>query len=132
MKGLDTNVLVRFLVQDDPKQSRAASRYMQTHCTVDSPCVIGHIVICELAWVLERSYGQDRATIAATIEQLLQAGELRVDEPGAVWRALDDYRASNADFPDHLIARAHESAGCDITATFDRRAAKQHGFELVI
>ena len=131
MKGLDTNVLVRYLVQDDPSQSAKATKYIEKHCTADSPCFIGHITLCELAWVLERLYNQDRYSIATVIEELLQIGQLVVMEPQIDWKALRDYKQSNADFPDHLLARVNETNGCEITLTFDKKAAKQPGFELL-
>ena len=87
--------------------------------------------MCELAWVLESNYGQGRAAIANVIEQILQVGQLEVMEPGVVYRALGDYKKSNADFPDHLLARANEHSGCDVTVTFDKKAAKQSAFELL-
>ena len=131
MKGLDTNVLVRYLVQDDPRQAAVATRFIETQCSDESPCFIGQIVLCELAWVLESNYGQSRAEISAVIEQLLQVGQLEVMEPDVAWRALDDYKKSNADFPDHLMARINESQGCEVTLTFDKKASKQPSFHLL-
>jgi len=131
MKGLDTNVLVRYLVQDDTKQAKQASNFIETHCTEESPCFIGQIVLCELAWVLESNYQQNRQQISSVIEQLLQVGQLTVMDPEVVWRALNDYKNSNADFPDHLLARVNESQGCDITITFDKKAAKQPVFQML-
>jgi predicted nucleic-acid-binding protein len=131
VKGLDTNVLVRYLVQDDPKQAAHASRFIETACTKDRPCYIGQIVLCELAWVLESNYQQSRAEIAAVIEKLLQIGQLEVSAPEVVWRALDDYKKSNVDFPDHLLARVNESVGCSSTVTFDKKASKQPAFEFL-
>ncbi len=131
MKGLDTNVLVRYLVQDNLKQAAQASKFIESNCTDESPCFVGQIVLCELAWVLESNYSQDREEIASIIEQLLQVGQLEVMEPEVVWRALHDYKNSNADFPDHLLARVNESQGCDVTVTFDRKAAKQPAFQIL-
>lgn len=131
MIGLDTNVLIRYLVQDDPRQAEQASSYIESNCTDDSPCFIGQIVLCELAWVLESNYNQDREQIASIIEQLLQVGQLEVMEPEVVWRALTDYKNSSADFPDHLLARVNESRGCDVTVTFDKKAAKQQSFRML-
>ncbi|POP52598.1 PIN domain-containing protein [Zhongshania marina] len=131
MKGLDTNVLVRYLVQDDPGQAAKAAEFIESHCTNDSPCLVGHITLCELAWVLESSYQLKRSAIAEVIEQLLQVGQLEVFEPEVVLQALNDYKVSNADFPDHLLARVNQEAGCEVTVTFDRKAAKQPGFELL-
>jgi predicted nucleic-acid-binding protein len=131
LKGLDTNVLVRYLVQDEPRQAAQAAKFIESNCTDESPCFIGQIVLCELAWVLESNYNQDREQIAAIIEQLLQVGQLEVMDPEVVWRALTDYKNSNADFPDHLLARINESQGCDVTVTFDKRAAMQPSFQLL-
>ncbi|MEJ2610750.1 MAG: type II toxin-antitoxin system VapC family toxin [Candidatus Thiodiazotropha sp.] len=129
--GLDTDVLVRYLVQDDPKQAAQASKFIETNCTDKSPCFIGQIVLCELAWVLESNYNQDRKQITTIIEQLLQVGQLEVMEPEVVWCALNDYKNSNADFPDHLLARVNESRGCGVTVTFDKKAAKQRFFQIL-
>ncbi len=131
MRGLDTNVLVRYLVQDDTQQALLATKFIETQCTDESPCFIGQIVLCELAWVLESNYHQSREQIASIIEQLLQVGSLEVMEPEVVWRALDDYKKSNADFPDHLLARINQSRGCEATITFDKKAAKQPAFEML-
>lgn len=131
MKGLDTNVLIRYLVQDDIGQSKMATNFIERKCTEDNPCYVGKIVLCEIAWVLESSYGQNREQICKIFEQLLQVGQLEVSEPDVVWRALADYKKSNVDFPDHLLARVNESNGCDMTVTFDRKASKQPLFELL-
>ena len=131
MKGLDTNVLIRYLVQDDRKQAAQASRFIETSCTDEQPCYIGQIVLCELAWVLESNYNQTREEIAAIIEKLLHVGQLEVSTPNVVWRALDDYKKSTVDFPDHMLARINESAGCNATVTFDKKASKQPAFELL-
>jgi predicted nucleic-acid-binding protein len=129
--ALDTNVLIRYLVQDDPIQAGLTTNFIETSCTEDDPCFIGQIVLCELAWVLEGNYGQNRQQIAHVIEELLQVGQLDVQQPEVVWRALSDYRNSNADFPDHLLARVNQSAGCDCTITLDKKASKQPTFKLL-
>ena len=131
MIGLDTNILVRYLAQDDPDQSKQATRYIEKHCTDETPCLINAIVLCELAWVLEQSYKLSREQIAGAIEHLLQIGQLEVSEPAIVWRALQDYRSSNVDFPDHLIGRVNQDMECDYTITFDKKAAKQPTFKLI-
>ena len=131
MKGLDTNVIVRYLTQDDPKQAAVATRYIERHCTEESPGVIGHITLCEIVWVLKSNYSQDRDSIARVIEHLLQIAQIKVLEPALVWRALGDFRQSSADFADHLLARVNEARGCESTVTFDKSAAKQPLFELL-
>jgi len=131
LKGIDTNVIIRYLAQDDEHQSAIATRFIETHCSVEQPCFIGHIILCELAWVLESSYEQTRKQIAEVIENLLQVGQLEVASPELVWRALEDYKKSAADFSDHLLARVNEAVGCDSTVTFDKKASKQPAFELL-
>lgn len=131
MIGIDTNVLVRYLVNDDPMQSKVAAEFIDNNCTNESPCFIGQIVLCEVAWVLESNYGQTREQIFLILEKLLRVGQLEVMNPDVVWRALNDYKNSNADFPDHLLARVNQSEGCNKTMTFDRKAAKQPAFELL-
>ncbi|MCV6625527.1 MAG: type II toxin-antitoxin system VapC family toxin, partial [Cellvibrionaceae bacterium] len=119
------------LVQDDPKQAAVANEFIEKTCTEESPCFIGHITLCEIAWVLQSNYQQDRESIANVIEQLLHVGQLELMGPGEVWQALKDYGNSNADFPDHLIARVNEALGCEATVSFDKKAARQPGFELL-
>jgi len=131
LKGLDTNVLVRFLAQDEPAQSALAANFIETHCTDETPCFIGHIVLCELAWVLESNYHQTRDEIAYAIEELLHVGQLAVLDPEVVRAALNDYKRSNVDFPDHLLARVNVSKGCETTVTFDRKASKYAAFTLL-
>ena len=84
-----------------------------------------------MAWVLERLYNQDRNGIATVIEELLKIGQLDIMGPQVVWRALKDYKHSNADFPDHLLARVNELNACEFTVTFDKKAAKNPCFELI-
>ncbi len=132
MKGIDTNVLVRYLVQDDAAQVRAANHFIETVCTEEDPGFISHVVLCEITWVLESNYHQARDKIAGVIELLLQVGNIEVMSPDVVWRALEDFRQSNADFADHLVARSHEACGCNTTVTFDKKAAKQTGFTLLV
>ena len=103
-------------------------RFIEGHCPENSLCFIGQITPCEIARVLESNYGQDRADSTEVIEGLLQVGQLEVMEPGVVWKVLRDYQNSNAGFPDHLLARVNESAGCEATVTFDKNTSKKTGF----
>ncbi len=128
MIGLDTNILVRYLVDDDPEQAAAAAKLIEKRCTEDDPGFVNRIVLCELVWVLESAYGYARATIAATIESLLRTAELEIDAVEAVWPALTTYRTGSADFSDALIGRLNRDAGCGATATFDKGAAKLDDF----
>jgi predicted nucleic-acid-binding protein len=121
--GLDTNVLVRYLVQDDPAQSKIASRLIES-LTPEAPGFIGSNALAEIVWVLEESYGLDRSGVALVIERLLQTGSLIVQDTELAWRALSRYRAGAADFSDYLIERTAAAAGCEETVTFDKKAAR--------
>lgn len=129
--GIDTNVLVRFLTGDDPKQSRAAERLLERHCSGDSPGWINLVVLCELVWVLQRGYGYSRQEIAAVIEGLLNTVSLEVEDVGAVRAAIEVYQNGGADFADGLVAVRNKKAGAEVTYTFDRKAAKIGGMKLI-
>jgi predicted nucleic-acid-binding protein len=128
MIGLDTNVLVRLLVRDDPRQTEAARRFVDRHCTPDSPGFIGCVALAEFVWVLAGAYGYARPEIAAAVEALLAGGDRSVEHHEAVRAALDDYKTARADFADALIARVNMAYGCQATATFDKKAAGLDGF----
>ena len=123
MIGLDTNVLVRYLVRDDPAQSRRARVYLESTCTNASPGFVSHVVLSELCWVLRAAYRYGRAAVAAVIDALLRTPQLRLEDEALVAAALALYRGSDADFADCLIGLAHKNAGCETTVTFDARAA---------
>ena len=128
MIGLDTNVLVRFLVQDDQSQAVRATRLMEERCTADDPGYVGSVVLCELVWVLESAYGYARPLIADVIGKVLHTAELEVESPEAAWEALRAYRTGNADFSGALVGLLNREAGCVATATFDRAAAALDDF----
>ncbi len=123
MIGLDTNVLVRYIVEDDEKQARIATRIIDARTPAD-PGFVSHLVLVELTCVLASCYDADKATLIAVIEQLLQTKQLVVEEVETVWHALQDYKKATADFSDCLISRKHQGAGCSITLTFDKAASK--------
>lgn len=131
MTGLDTNVLVRYLTQDDPVQSKLANEVMESGLSKDSPGFVSPIVLCELLWVLEDCYGQTRRQLGSVVESLLKVAELQICDPDTVRQALSDFRNSKADFSDHLIARTNAGCSCDTTLTFDKLASKSPGFTLL-
>jgi predicted nucleic-acid-binding protein len=131
MIGLDTNVLVRFIVRDDPAQSRLADQIIQGSCTQDDPGVVQPLVLCELVWVLARGYGYDRSAISSVLRQILAVRELRVVESERAWQALNLYERGRGDFADYLIGLANAEAGAARTVTFDCAAAGQAGVELL-
>jgi predicted nucleic-acid-binding protein len=131
MLGLDTNVVVRYLAQDDQKQSAAATRVFEKVLAPDNPGFVSCIVLCELAWVLAECYGADRGRIRQALEGLLSAKQIVVEVPDLVRRALRAWDEGGADFSDALIGQLSTQNGATATLTFDRAAAKLLGFELL-
>ena len=131
MIGLDTNVLVRHLVQNDPGQSRKATQVITKRCTRDDPGFINRVVLCELVWVLESAYGYSKDTIVAVLEKLLRTSQLKIEDVQAAWTAFRMYQKGKADFADCLLGATNRLGGCDETVTFDQAASKLEGFQLL-
>jgi len=131
MIGIDTNVLVRYLAQDDPDQTKIATAFIEDKCTKDNLGFINYITLCEMCWVLKRLYKTPKEQLAGIIEQLLRTTQLFVQEPQVVWIALEEFKADNADFPDCLIAQINLANYCSSTVTFDVRASNVAGFNLL-
>ncbi|AEG04280.1 PIN domain-containing protein [Sinorhizobium meliloti] len=130
MIGVDTNLLVRYLAQDDTTQSPLASQIIDGF-TPEAPGYISQVVLVETVRVLTRSYRMSREAVASVIETLLRAREIVVDRADAGYLALATYRATKADFSDALIAHGGLLAGCTETLTFDKLAADHAGMRLV-
>ena len=131
MIGLDTNVVIRYLVQDDEKQSAAATRLIEKSLTTVAPGYINHISLCEIVWVLQRCYGVTNQQVREIIEGLLTTKQFNVENVEAAWKALRAFNASNADFCDALIGQVNIHSGCEYTVTFDKKAASLPGFDLL-
>jgi predicted nucleic-acid-binding protein len=131
MKGVDTNVLVRYIVRDDPAQERVASRFLESARVRREPIFVNVIVLCELVWVLGSSYHHSRAEVAAVVERLLGTEQIIVEDADLAWQALSDFKAGKADFADCLIGRKNLHLGCEATVSFDGRLKGVPGFVLV-
>jgi predicted nucleic-acid-binding protein len=127
MIGIDTNVLVRYLVQDGLEQARKATRFIENECTPDEPGLINRIVLCELVWVLETAYGYPRESVAIALEKILRTSQLAIEDGPEARAAFRDYQ-DGADFADSLIAAVNRRLGCQRTVTFDRKAGRRAGF----
>ncbi len=128
MIGLDTNVLVRFLVRDDEKQSRRATELIKGAVDRDEQLFVSDIVMCETVWVLSSAYGFTRAEIVGALGGLVRARNLVFGSTDRLARALDAYRDGKGDFADYLIREHARAAGADTVATFDRALLKDQGF----
>jgi predicted nucleic-acid-binding protein len=128
MIGLDTNILLRYLVKDDLVQWERATRFISTRCTIENPGFIDRIALCEMVWVLTRGHGYGRTDIVRVIGRLLASPELLLEDEELVRDALQSYERSGIDLSDALMAKVNLAHGCEATATFDRKAAKIDGF----
>lgn len=129
MKALDSNVLVRLLVQDDPEQAALALEAVR-RCTPKHPGFIAVVTVVELYWVLSRSYRIPKAQVLDAIAELARADGVRIERSAEVLAALSAAEAG-ADLGDALIDAVARSEGCDAVVTFDRGAAKRLGWELL-
>ena len=131
MIGLDTNVLVRLLVADDPAQTRKATRFVEQNCTPEAPGFINIVVLVELVWVLTSAYAYRPVQIAVGLERLIAGTDRVTEHHDAVRASLSDYRSGRGDFVDILIGHINRAHGCEATATFDRKAARLPTFRSV-
>lgn len=130
MIGLDTNVLVRYVMQDDPRQSPSATQLIEA-LSAEEPGFVPVVALVELVWVLSGSYGLDRKQIATVLDTLLRSKELVIDRADLVAQAVKRYSTAGADFADALIERIAAAAGCTATMTFDAGAVKSAAMSLV-
>lgn len=131
MTGLDTNVLVRYLTWDDPDQAARAAALIEESAEAGAPLFVSTVVLCEVVWVLETAYGTARSEVLDTLDALLRTAQFTFSEKDVLWAALGDARRGEADFPDCVIGRQGDAAGCERTVTFDRTAAAGPHFELL-
>ena len=131
MIGLDTNVLVRYLAQDDPQQSALAVKLIEGSCSEKKPAFINHVVLCETAWVLERCYDVNKDMFAVILEKILKTEQFSVQKVQMVWRALRELKKTGADFADCLLGQINLANGCEYTVTFDKKASAGIGYRLL-
>ena len=130
MIGLEANVVVRYIMQDDTRQSPLATRIVES-LSAEAPGFVPLVAIVELGWVLGSDYKLNRNQLVDAFEALLRTRELVVERGDIVWKALRLFRRANGDLADCLIACSAEAAGCAKTMTFDRGAAKRGGMTLI-
>ena len=131
MIGVDTNVLVRYLTQDDPVQYEKADAFIEAATDRGEQLVVNTVVLCELEWVLGSAYHYSRAEIARAIEQILATAQFEVERLDEARKALTDFRTTKSDFSDALIGRINRSLGAKHTMTFDRDLKAVDPFRLL-
>ncbi len=130
MIGIDTNILVRFLAQDDTEQSRRADILLQT-LSPQEPGFVSLVSLVELIWVMRSRYQVSKSELIQSLQGLLNSPELVIESQPAVAQAIHRFGAAKTDFTDCLIERSGHSAGCRETVTFDVNAAKTAGMKLL-
>lgn len=118
--GVDTNVLLRFIVRDDPRQARAAVAFFREQKRRAALVFINHVVLSEFVWVLARRYRFGKRELVRVIEQLLETKGLAFENDLVVTAAFETFRDSKADFADCLISEINAVGGCEKTYSFDR------------
>ena len=130
MVGVDTNIVIRILVQDDLKQAQLALNYIKDNCSI-TPAMINTIVICEVIWVLESAYNYSKKEIIVAIDYLLKTKQFLILEKTSVRSALKLYESSKIDFSDALIGHINSEQDCVVTITFDKVASKTDLYKLL-
>jgi predicted nucleic-acid-binding protein len=131
MLGLDTNVLIRFLVRDDERQHRQARMLIAREVANDEPVLVSLLVLLETEWVLRSRYELSKPQILMTISGLLDTADLAFEDEACIEQALYSWKDSTADFADCLIEARNRRLGCIATATFDAKALTLAGFVAV-
>jgi predicted nucleic-acid-binding protein len=129
--GLDTNVVIRYLTQDDERQSRLANRLFENTLSPEEPGFISLVVLCEVVWVLADSYAMKEGEIRTVLEALLQSRQLEIESKELVRKSLRSWTSGSAGFTDALIGEIGLEAGSHYVATFDKAAAKLAAFKLL-
>lgn len=131
MIGLDTNVLVRYLTQDDELQAKQAGELIRGYSGKDGSLFINNVVMCELIWVLERGYKYTKSQISNVIKQIMSTKEFAFENLDNIWLALHEFEINGIDFSDALIGESNKGSRCEATYTFDQKASQLSTFLLI-
>jgi len=131
MIGVDTNVLVRYLTQDDLAQARKVDTFLSEAIEAGQRLHIDDIVLCETVWVLRAAYRLGKPTIVSTLDRVMSTTLFSFNDRESLRAALAEYREGAADFSDYLIARRNAHAGCSHTVTLDRSFRDAAAFQVL-
>lgn len=129
MIGLDTNIIVRYLTQDDAVQSRKATEIIEHQLTTERPGFVSIVAMVETVWVLDRAYDLEPKEIAAAVERMLQTEVLLIEHEQEAFSAMIALKEGRGSFADALIAALGVRSGCECTLTFDQKALRLRGFQ---
>jgi predicted nucleic-acid-binding protein len=127
--GVDTNVLARYILDDDPVWSVRATSFIDNECTPERPGYINLVVIAELVWLLRQAQDYTRDKITTVIQEFMEADNLVVAEAALIERVLEQYKVGKADFADYLIVELNRAAAAKPTVTIDKKASLDEGFQ---
>ena len=131
MRAVDTNILVRYVVNDDPKQAAIVEKFW-VECEANQETIfIPVLVLCELTWVLNRLYAQTKPQLIGVLEKLLAVGFFRFEQDSALRQSLEHYRRGKGAFSDYVIGEISRASGCRDTVTFDRDLRGAPGFTIL-
>ena len=128
MIAIDTNILVRYITQDDLQQAEAAENLLAIYNNKPQSIFINNIVLCEFVWVLEKGYKYTQQQISSTIRIILSTEEFAFEYHNILWLALEEYELKNTDFSDSLISKLNHNLGYKQTFSFDKSAIKNNLF----
>ena len=128
MIGIDTNVLIRYIVQDDLGQSRIATRLIEEKLSPENKGFVSSVVLCEVIWVLKRFYRQPKEQLLLVVKTILETEVFEVEHRDCAWRAYYDFDEGDADFSDYYICQVNKLCGAPFTVTFDETAQKHRLF----
>jgi predicted nucleic-acid-binding protein len=131
MRAADTNVLVRYIANDDTKQADTVARLFRECDATREPIFITLVVLCELIWVLDRAFGLTKAELLEVLDRLFQTPFFRFEHESVVRRCLDQYRRGKANFADYIIGEISREAGCRDTVSFDQALKGVPGFTIL-
>lgn len=128
MLGIDTNILVRFLVRDDESRFGKARRLIRREIVAGRRVFVSQLVLLETEWVLRSRYGLQKSEIVEVVSGLLDANDVQFEDEPAVEEALFVWKDNSVGFADCLIGARNKRLGCSATATFDVKASRLAGF----
>lgn len=128
--GLDTNLLVRYITNDDPEQVEKVQKLFDS-CPPTAMFIVNNVVLAELDWVLTHVYNFSQEEFLLIVDQLFQTSNISFEQPALIKKACSLYANGKADFSDCLIGVLNEENGCKTTYTFDKNASKLSSFSLL-
>jgi predicted nucleic-acid-binding protein len=129
--AIDTNVLVRYVVQDHPQQSRVANQLLESLKPRQETCFITNITLCELVWVLESCYDHRKSKICELLEKILQIDIFVFENKDLLLGCLKEYRDHPGDFADYLIGKQSRANGANQVYTFDKKLKSSSAFKIL-